>query len=296
MSLFIRMVFFGLVGIIAGILSWPCAEVMLFFQARFPSLLLFSIALGVVIGVFIGGCFGTSEGIISISFKKIKSGIVMGIIIGAIGGLFGFVIGQGSLIFIGTTFFNSAMSFKNIGFPISKAIGWAAFGICIGIVEGIRSRSFDKVKHGIIGGLIGGILGGLVFEYLRVFLPQNFIARLCGLIILGLLIGLFYGYIENQLSRASLFLLNGRFKGKEFPLSQKRIRIGSSQKAEIGISGYANLYDVHAEIKREKQAFMLADVGSKIGTFLNDKRVSKAKLQNDSIIRLGSAQFLFRTK
>jgi len=50
------MVFFGLVGIIAGILSWPCAEVMLFFQARFPSLLMFSIALGVVIGVFIGDC------------------------------------------------------------------------------------------------------------------------------------------------------------------------------------------------------------------------------------------------
>jgi len=293
MSLFVRIIFFGLTGIIAGSFAWPFAELLLHYQSKLPSLLLFSMLLGITIGIFIGGCFGTSEGIITVSGKKARAGALMGIIIGAVGGLIGFVTGQAALLLLGTTFFNSTSSFRNIGFPLSKALGWATFGICIGIVEGIRSRSGAKIKNGIIGGVIGGFIGGLVFEFIRVFSPGNYFSRLIGLIILGLMIGVFYGLIENRLSEAILRLLNGKYKGKEFPLAQKRSRIGKFERADINLSGYTDVSGEHAEIKKEKKRFILSDTNSKAGIFVNDSKTSNTALKNGDVIRIGSAQFLF---
>jgi hypothetical protein len=288
-----RIIFFSLIGIIAGVLAWPFAETVVFFQAQFPSILLFSIVLGVVIGILMGGCVGTSEGIMAHSWSKVRSGILAGILIGAIGGLVGFVIGQAALLLIGTKFFNSTHSFRNIGFPLSKAIGWAAFGMFVGMGEGIRSRSGDKVKHGIIGGLIGGFIGGFLFEYLRIRIENHYLGRLAGLAVLGLLIGLFYGIIENKLSRAKLIILNGKNRGKEFPLAQRVMKIGSSKNAEIGIEGYRGVAEEHAEIKREKKSFTVVDGGSRYGTYVNDQKISQTKLQPDSVIRIGNVQFLF---
>jgi hypothetical protein len=293
MSLSMRIIFFSLIGIIAGVLAWPFAETVVFFQAQFPSILLFSIVLGVVIGILMGGCVGTSEGIMTHSWRKVRSGILAGILIGAIGGLVGFVIGQAALLLIGTKFFNSTSSFQNIGFPLSKAIGWAAFGMFVGMGEGIRSRSGDKVKHGIIGGLIGGFIGGFLFEYLRIRIADHYLGRLAGLAVLGLLIGLFYGIIENKLSRAKLIILNGKNRGKEFPLAQRVMQIGSSKNAEIGIEGYRGIADIHAKIKREKKSFTVVDGGSRYDTYVNDKKISQTKLQPDSVIRIGNAQLLF---
>lgn len=296
MSLFMRIIFFGLIGIIAGMLAWPFAELILYYQAYFPTLLLFNIVLGISIGLFLGGCFGTSEGVLARSSMKIKTGSIMGIIIGMVGGLVGFVAGQAALLLIGTTFFNSTSSFQKIGFPISKAIGWATFGICIGIVEGIRSKSLSKARNGVIGGCIGGILGGLGVEYIRLFSPENFYARLIGLVILGFLIGIFYGFIENKLAQGSLRLLNGKNRGKEFLLTQKLTRVGESEKTEVGLDGYNDVASIHAEIRKDRDGFVLTDAGSKRGTFINDGRADKKRLQNGDIIRVGNAQFQFTEK
>ncbi len=296
MSLSMRIIFFGLSGIIAGILSWPFTELVIHYQETFTTLLVFNIVLGISVGLFMGGCFGASEGLISASKEKIKNGIVMGTATGVIGGLAGFVAGQAALLYIGTTFFNSNLSFQRIGIPVSRAIGWAIFGICIGVAHGIRSRSFGKVRNGVIGGFTGGILGGLAVEFIKIYSPGNIFARLVGLILIGLMIGIFYGLVENRLARASLSLLNGRFKGKEFPLTSRMTNIGLSEKTEIGIMGYTNVADVHTEIKKVKNDFVLTDAGSKTGTFVNDDKTTGTTLRNGDIIRVGDAQFLYKKK
>ena len=296
MSLLMRIIFFGLTGVIAGILSWPFTELVIHYQEIFGTLLVFNIVVGICVGLFMGGCFGASEGLISVSKEKIKKGIVTGTATGVIGGLTGFIVGQAALLFIGTTLFNSTLSFQRIGIPVSRAIGWAIFGICIGVAHGIRSRSFGKVRNGIIGGCLGGVLGGLAVEYIKIYSPGNIFARLVGLILIGLMIGIFYGLIENKLAKASLSLLNGRFKGKEFPLTSRFTNIGSSQKTEIGVNGYTNVSDVHAEIKKVKNDFVIADTGSKTGTFVNDDRTSMTKLKDGDVIRIGDAQFLYKKK
>jgi hypothetical protein len=222
----------------------------------------------------------------------------MGLCFGAAGGIIGLFAGQAILGFLGTLVFNSNIGFKTIAFPLSKALGWAVFGICIGLSEGIRSRSFQKARNGIIGGFLGGILGGFAFEYLRLILPVHYISRLIGLILLGLLIGLFYALVEINMAKGSLNLLNGDLKGREFPLTQKLTTIGASPLTAINLTHYSNVDDIHTEITQAKDGFYLTTIeGNKTKTYINDD-ITKAnkKLEDGDIIRIGDAQFEFKEK
>jgi hypothetical protein len=296
MPLSTRVVFFSLIGIIAGMIAWPFSELFIHAQSRFPTLMLYNIAMGLAVGLLVGGCFGTTEGILTVSGAKARGGLAAGLILGVVGGAAGVFAGQAALLWIGTAFFNSAGDFQRYGVPLSRAIGWAAFGIFIGVIEGVRSLSIHKIRNGVLGGCIGGFLGGLFFEYMRFFRPGSLYTRLVGLILLGFFIGLFYGFIENRLTRASLILLNGRFRGREFPLTQRFTRVGGSEKTEVGLSGYKNMSDVHVEITREKGEYVLTDAGSKTGTFVNEDKIKKTMLREGDVIRVGDAQFQFRKK
>lgn len=301
MSLKMRLLFFGLIGVLAGALAWPAAELILLVQASFPSLLLFSLALGLAIGVLMGGAFGASEGIITGSAAKVRSGVLAGIGIGGVGGMVGFVVGQGALLLLVTGFFNSASSFRTVGLPVSKAVGWAAFGVFLGSVEGGRSRSWLAVRNGVVGGIVGGFIGGLAFEFIRAADPGNTLSRLVGLVLLGLAIGLFYALVELQFSGASMYLLNGKSKGKEFPISKSVTTIGSSEAADICIPGYAKVMPFQAEVhKKPKGTYVLVN-GQSTGpavTMVNDKAPASKEvaLDQDSVVRVGSAQFRFHKK
>jgi hypothetical protein len=91
MTLGMRLLFYSLIGLLAGALCWPFTELVLFYQAAFPSLLFFSIVLGLVAGLFIGGVFGMSEGIIAHSRDRLLKGAIAGMIVGAVGGILGMI-------------------------------------------------------------------------------------------------------------------------------------------------------------------------------------------------------------
>ncbi|MFW6181214.1 MAG: FHA domain-containing protein [Spirochaetota bacterium] len=296
MSLVMRIVFFGILGLAAGALAWPFAETVLFLQAGFPSLLLFNTALGTAIGLFMGGAFGMSEGVVSRSRAKIRSGVVTGMAVGVVGGIAGFVAGQAALLAVGTTFFHSPVRFQTVGIPVSRALGWAGFGMFIGMAEGIRSRSGDRVRNGIIGGFLGGVLGGLLVEYIRIAWPENVAARLGGLCVLGLLIGVLYGVVELRFTRAYLHVLGGPARGREHPLFQKVTVIGGSDRTEVTLPGYRNVADEHAVITRRGGSFLLTDAGTRKATYVNDRSVDRAELKDGDVIRVGDAQFQFREK
>ncbi|MBN1525173.1 MAG: FHA domain-containing protein [Spirochaetales bacterium] len=297
MSLTVRLLFFCAIGIIAGLFVWPVAELIVYFQENMFTLFLYSIMLGGSVGVCLGLIIGCHEGLTSHNTRKIISGAITGLIIGAIGGVLGFIAGQAAGLLIGNAVFYSNASMKSIGYPLAKAIGWAALGIFLGIVEGVRSRSFTKMRSGIFGGLIGGFLGGLLFEYSLLFFAENVMfARLIGLVILGLFIGLFYGIIENRLARASLYVLNGIQKGKEILLTQSTVTLGGKDDADLDLSGYRGVANDHAVIKRKKKNILLIDQKSVAGTFVNDKRINEAALQDGDVVRLGDAQCLFKVK
>ncbi|MCK4798424.1 MAG: FHA domain-containing protein [Spirochaetes bacterium] len=295
MSTLMKKIFLCIIGVLAALAAWSVVEIVMLFQEHFPSYLLFSIVLGIMFGIFMGGFFGTSEGIILADKSKRIKGIITGVIVGMIGGIIGFLIGQAALFIIGDQLIHSMKRFNTIGFPISRSIGWASLGIFIGIAEGIRAKSLNKIKVGIIGGLIGGALGGLALEYIRLILADSImIARLIGFLIFGFFIGLFYGLVEKRLSYGILRLLNGKFKGKEFLINQRKIKIGSSKKNDITLSDYEQIADFHAQIRTKKTNVIIKNLTTKVPVTVNDDIINEHKLKIEDVIKIGNAKFLFK--
>ncbi|MBN2738102.1 MAG: FHA domain-containing protein [Spirochaetales bacterium] len=296
MSLVSRIVYLGLIGLAVGLIAWPLVELVVFNQSVFPNMMVFSLVAGSILGMVFGAGFGISEGIIGQSVYKLVLGVPMGLLFGAIGGALGTLGGQAVLLLLGSRFFNTPNLFYSFGFPFSRSIGWAFFGVFIGAVEGIRSRSLIRLRNGLIGGAIGGFLGGLLFEYIKLLYPEAYIARLFGLGLLGVLIGIAYGLVEKKLSDASLYLLNGPQKGSEFLLTRQVTTLGKSAKEEIGLTMYNDVEEKHIEITKVKDSFILTDAGTKTGTFVNDDQIKKRKLKDGDVLRVGDAQFQFRRK
>ncbi len=295
MSSIKRRIFLCLVGLLAGLAAWPAAEITLLFQANFPSYLVFSIFLGAVFGVFLGAFFGSSDGIIMSHRRSMATGAAKGIVIGALGGAIGFFVGQAALFITGEYLIHSMKRFVTVGMPVSRAIGWAILGLFAGMVDGVRSRSWKKIRVGMIGGVSGGFLGGLALEYFRIAFPGTVFARLLGLLIFGLFIGFFYGFVEVRLSYGVLTLLNGRYKGREFLINQKKLKIGALEKNDIKLEGYHNISDSHALLSVKKDDVFISRVDDG-GILVNDNSVDEQMLKYEDVIKIGSAKLLYQYK
>jgi len=296
MSTFAKKVLLCIIGILAGLASWPFSEIILFYQGYFPSYLVFSVFLGLIFGLFFGIFFSTTEGIFLQDKLKIVKGTLTGAILGIIGGALGFLAGQLVLFIIGDTFLHSTNDFNKIGLPVSRAVSWAILGIFIGLIDGVRSGSGKKIGVGLLGGFIGGALGGCIFELLKYILSSVVIGRIIGLMVFGLLVGFFYGLIEKKLSYGVLRLLNGVYRGKEYLINQKKVRIGVLHKNDFTLSEYKGVEDSHALLYVKKGDIYLKNISNSSFIKVNDDVVAEQKLKFDDVIKIGEAKFLFKYK
>ena len=293
MSTLLRKVIYCLIGLLAGMAAWSVSELILTRQSVFPSYLVFSIVIGGAFGLTMGGFFGSSEGITLSIQPKILTGIATGMIVGVFGGTFGFLFGQGLLFLIGEMILYSNKMIHTIGVPVSRAMGWGIVGVFVGAGEGFRSLSWTKIKVGIAGGLIGGIIGGLTLEFIQIYFPHSFLSRFIGLMVLGSLIGLFYGFVETGFSQGVLKVLNGTLKGKEYLILKRKIRIGSASKADIQLVGYADVASVHALIFRKGKEIFVKQDSETAEILVNDTRVIQRQLEFEDVLQVGSVKFLF---
>jgi hypothetical protein len=294
MSTIVRRLLILSLGFLGGLCVWPAAELLLFFQDRFSSYLLFLSVLGALAGALMGGFFGAAEGITSRIKSRLPAGILLGALIGCVGGVAGLLIGQAALWLIGGIFLRSYGNFRLVVLPVSRAIGWGLLGLFVGAGEGVRAVSPKKIVVGVLGGLVGGLAGGFAIEYARVLSPGVALWRLVGFLVLGLAIGLFYALIERGMSLGVLRILTGPMKGKEYLLNQGRMRLGRSRRIEIALPGYEDLAPVQASIRRVKDDLVLTNLEPKLSLLVNDKKVEESRLKLGDVIRLGSLRLFYK--
>lgn len=295
MSSTVRRLIYLMMGMLAGLASWPAMELMIQLQGSFPSYLLFSVVSGALFGLLFGAFFGVVDGMIAANRRRVLTGLGLGAVIGGVGGGVGFVLGQGALFFLGESFFRSGTDLAYIGRPISRALGWAILGGFVGLAEGVRARSGLKAGMGVTGGILGGLLGGAALEYASLLLP-DYLSRPAGLVVLGLLIALFYIIVEGTLAYGRLRLLNGPFKGKEFILNERRISMGRAAGSDVYLPDYRRVAADHAAIREEKGELFLYP-GEEATVKVNDQKVDpegSKPLKFDDVIQLGAAKLLFQ--
>ncbi len=296
MTLFWKRLIICVLGVLAGVLVWPVMELFVAFQIEFPNYLVFSSVSGAAFGLLFGLMLGSSEGIIAGSNRRILIGAGTGAGLGALGGVLGFVAGQGVLFLVGELILVPEEGVRAFGFPLARALGWAVLGLFVGATEGIRARSPRKIGMGLAGGFLGGFLGGAVIEYGSLHLDHAPLVRFAGLVLLGAAIALFHALIERQLSFGVLRLLNGRFKGKEFVVNQRSTILGSGQSADFILSGYRDVLQKHARLRYRNDELYIepADGAQEAAVLVNNRPVARQRLKYEDVIKIGSAKLFFR--
>ncbi|MDT8447368.1 MAG: FHA domain-containing protein [bacterium] len=293
MNRFKRKLVYSLVGLLAGALAWSLGALVRLGLPHFPSFLLFSLAAGALIGGAMGAYFGSLEGITLSIRAKLTKGLIAGALLGAVGGFVGLLVSQAFLFFLGDWFLQASPAMRHAGLPLSRALSWLVLGAFVGCIEGLRTLSWAKLKVGFLGGALGGALGGLALEGLPLLQPDLPFVGLIGLSLLGLLIGLSYGLIEQQFTRAVLRVLNGPFKGKEYLLLAKKNPIGKNPKARICLEGYLKMGDREALVELKDGKAELISVTGRSDLKVNDRAVRQQELQPNDILQVGSAKFIY---
>lgn len=90
----------------------------------------------------------------------------------------------------------------------------------------------------------------------------------------------------------SLFVIRGRDQGTRFRLDGSKVTLGR------GTSNAVQLHDTeisreHAEFARRGESFMLRDLGSSNGTFVNGKQIREHELASGDQLQLGSTLLLY---
>jgi hypothetical protein len=226
-------------------------------------------------------------------------------LVGGIGGFMGGMIGQ--------------ILYSRTQLAVFLLVGWAITGFLIGVAPGLydllsrwthnedSTASRRKVINGLIGGTLGGIVGGLVFLVMRAFWGKIFSARVdefwsptaSGFVALGMCIGLLIGLAQVILKTAWITVVSGFRAGRELLLSRGEMIIGRAEGCDIALFGDPGVEKQHARIALEHGQYLVEDLGTSGGTFLNGARVTRpTPLRSGDLIEIGRSSLRFgeRTK
>jgi hypothetical protein len=291
MTNFLKRLIIIAMGVAGGLCAWPLVELAIGNQGAFPSYFLFTCVVGTAVGSILGAFFASSEGICDSSWRKALDGAWKGALAGLAGGVLSALVAQAFLFLVGERIFKASGGRLGGGLVAARALGWLVVGAAIGSGEGLRSGSGKKILMGLLGGSLGGFLGGLGFTLLSLYAPGFVLGRLLALMVLGGLIAALYSLLERRFAAGSLKALNGPLKGKEFLISQRKMRIGTDPRSDIVIAGYRNAGASHASLKAKRGDLVIKKADGVV--VVNDKEASEQKLRLDDVIQLGSAKFLY---
>ncbi len=313
-TVFMKGILYGLIG---GILAWLLQE----FIFDVDSLTIFSdwlgkslytasdsdIALAVRlssaisfcgVGLAIGAIMGLGEGIYygSSSNAAKYAGIGAGLGLGL-----GFVSGFVAQIIYSALLSDTSEYTSEIYLAIIRAFGWGILGAGIGVSIGLIKPEKMRILNCTLGGLAGGFVGGFLFNFISasVTVSENdsgMIPRLVGIILMGALIGLGIGLLEQFAKAAWLKVIRGEFEGKEYLVFEGKTSIGNSGKNTIVLFKDKLVAPNHCEIIQEGNKYVLIDKGSPMGTVVNGMRITRHVLKQGDAIAIGNSVLVFNTK
>jgi len=284
MSRRMRSYYYALLGALGGLIGWQVSDLL---GLSFASNLYLSEAVvGALVGLNVGLFIGLTEGLLTRNpVQALKSGLFSGLL-GLLAGAVGLPLSE---------FF-----FQSAGADLfGRALGWAVFGLMIGLAEGVVGKS--QVWKGMLGGALGGALGGLLLELAHEWWQDPLTGKAAGLVLLGAAVGAFISLIVVLLSRAWLEVTSGKLKGTEFILDKfmraggPAIAIGSSPlKSEIVLPD-PDIAPQHAMLTGDGMRFALKDM-SLTGIFINNKRVERIQLADGQKLRMGNTEMVYHEK
>ena len=92
--------------------------------------------------------------------------------------------------------------------------------------------------------------------------------------------------------KSKLVITQGDNIGREYVIEKSTIRVGSLPESDLTIDD-ETVSRNHLEIRKEKDGYVLKDLGSTNGTFINGTKVKEAYLHSGSLIKIGKTEVKF---
>jgi len=285
MNRYMRAYYYAVLGAMGGLFGWQITETLGFVGGQ--NVYLSDALLGGVIGLCVGLLIGFTEGLLTRSpVRALRAGLISGLI-GLAAGAVGLPVGEAVFQLSG-------------GEILGRALGWATFGVLVGLAEGITGGT--QMYKGALGGLIGGAVGGVILELAKGTLDDPLLGKALGLVLMGASVGIFIALIVVLLSRAWLEVKSGKLQGTEFILDKfmslkgPAAIIGSNVlKSDIALPD-PDVAPQHVQLKGADTHFTLRDMSVGRGTFVNGRRIEVHRLANRQLIRVGNTELIYHEK
>lgn len=177
-----------------------------------------------------------------------------------------------------------------------RGLGWAVMGIGIGLAVGLIKPTGKRILFCVLGGLCGAFVGGFLFNYICDIIPNDVVARAVAIIIMGGLIGVGVGLLEQFAKQAWLKVIRGEFEGKEYLVFAGTTSIGNNGKNTIVLFKDKLVGPHHCDIVLEGNKYVLIDCGTPMGTIVNGMKTSRHVLKQGDAIAIGNSVLVFNTK
>lgn len=177
---------------------------------------------------------------------------------------------------------------------IFQIIGWALFGLLLGVGTGAPKYSLVAMRNAAIGGVLGGLLGGVLFVLITDTVGQSapMVGRLIGMIVLGTLIGVMIAIVESALS-AALKFISGPFEGRELLIVRPEFTLGRHELEDEYIGGDTSVVAQHALVQLQNQRHVISPLNG--GVSVNGGPLGgPVELCNGDRVQLGNTTLVYR--
>src|SRR3982750_2004459 len=96
----------------------------------------------------------------------------------------------------------------------------------------------------------------------------------------------------REIMKPRIAAITGKLEDTIISMNEGPVLIGRQAGATLKI-GNASVSRRHAMIEKEGDRFVIADLGSRNGTFVNDIPIKRRELQHGDRVRIGESQFFF---
>lgn len=183
-----------------------------------------------------------------------------------------------------------------IAAALVRGIGWAVMGVGIGLAVGLIKPELKRLLFCVIGGTCGAFLGGFLFNFIGEAVPNDMVSRGVAIVIMGLLIGIGVGLLEQFAKQAWLKVIRGEFEGKEYLVFAGTTSIGNNGKNTIVLFKDKLIGPHHCDIVLEGSRYVVKDCGTPMGTLVNGHKVTRQILKQGDAISIGNSVLVFNTK
>lgn len=183
-----------------------------------------------------------------------------------------------------------------IAAALVRGIGWAIMGVGIGLAVGLIKPELKRLLFCVIGGTCGAFLGGFLFNFIGEAVPNDMVSRGVAIVIMGFLIGIGVGLLEQFAKQAWLKVIRGEFEGKEYLVFAGTTSIGNNGKNTIVLFKDKLIGPHHCDIVLEGSRYVVKDCGTPMGTLVNGQKVTRQILKQGDAISIGNSVLVFNTK